>query len=248
MTSKETVVITGGAKGIGRDLVTAYAQKGFIVVFGDVLKEEGEQLEKELTASGARVQFAACDVGSEEDVKQLMQEASRNGRSISALINNAGRSVWKSPYDLTAEEWDDVLNTNLKGAFLCAKEAAKKMKEAKTGGAIVNIASTRAFMSEPDSEAYAASKGGLIALTHALAASLSKDSIVVNSISPGWIETGDDTALRPIDHEQHLSNRVGRPQDIVKACFYLTDPDNRFVTGTNLTVDGGMTKKMIYEE
>lgn len=123
-----------------------------------------------------------------------MQEASRNGRSISALINNAGRSVWKSPYDLTAEEWDGVLNTNLKGAFLCAREAAKRMKEAKTGGAIVNIASTRAFMSEPDSEAYAASKGGLIALTHALAASLSKDSIVVNSISPGWIETGDYTA------------------------------------------------------
>lgn len=171
MNSKETVVITGGAKGIGRDLVAAYAQKGFIVVFADVLKEEGKQLEKELTASGAQVQFAACDVGSEEDVKRLMQEASRNGRSIAALINNAGRSVWKSPYDLTAEEWDNVLNTNLKGAFLCAREAAKKMKEAKTGGAIVNIASTRAFMSEPDSEAYAASKGGLIALTHALAAS-----------------------------------------------------------------------------
>ena len=118
-----------------------------------------------------------------------------------------------------------------------AQEAAKRMKEAKTGGAIVNIASTRAFMFEPDSEAYAASKGGLIALTHALAASLSKDSIVVNSISPGWIETGDYTALRPIDHAQHLSNRVGRPQDIVKACFYLTDPDNRFVTGTN--INGG---------
>lgn len=79
-------------------------------------------------------------------------------------------------------------------------------------------------------------------------ASLSQYSIVVNSISPGWIETEHDDSLKPKDHEQHFSNRVGHPLDIVKACFYLTDPDNRFVNGTNITVDGGMTKKMIYEE
>ena len=116
------------------------------------------------------------------------------------------------------------------------------------GGSIVNIASTRAFMSEPNAEAYAASKGGIIALTHALAASLSPYNITVNSISPGWIETGDYGALRDKDHSQHLSGRVGTPEDIARACMYLTQEGNNFVTGTNITVDGGMTKKMMYEE
>lgn len=247
MNGKEAVVITGGAKGIGKELVQAYAEKGYAVLFADVLKDTGEQLEKELAASGCQVQFVHADVTDEEDVKRLMDEAVKNGRVISALINNAGKSIWKPPLDLTSEEWDDVLNTNLKSVFLCSREAAIKMKE-ETGGAIVNIASTRAFMSEANAEAYAASKGGIIALTHALAASLSQYSIVVNSISPGWIETEHDDSLKPKDHEQHFSNRVGHPLDIVKACFYLTDPDNRFVNGTNITVDGGMTKKMIYEE
>ena len=117
-----------------------------------------------------------------------------------------------------------------------------------SGGAISNMASTRAMMSEPNSESYAASKGGIVALTHALASSFSELNITVNSISPGWIETGDYEALKPSDHSQHLSNRVGKPDDIARACLYLANPDNNFITGTNLTIDGGMTKKMIYEE
>ena len=123
--------------------------------------------------------------------------------------------------------------------------AAKHMKN---GGAIINLASTRAFMSEPHSESYAASKGGVVALTHALASSLSEYNITVNSISPGWIETGDYKALKESDHAQHFSNRVGKPDDIARACLYLANPENNFITGTNLTIDGGMTKKMIYEE
>jgi NAD(P)-dependent dehydrogenase (short-subunit alcohol dehydrogenase family) len=110
----------------------------------------------------------------------------------------------------------------------------------------VNIASTRAFQSEENSEAYAASKGGIIALTHALAASLAPDGIQVNSVSPGWIETGPWEKLRPIDHAQHWSGRVGRVDDIANACLFLTHPENRFINGTNLMVDGGMTRTMIY--
>lgn len=121
------------------------------------------------------------------------------------------------------------------------------MRENENGGSIVNIASTRAFMSEPYSEAYAATKGGIVSLTHALASSFSEDRITVNSISPGWIEVGDYAQLRDIDHGQHLSKRVGRPADIARACLFLTSRENDFITGTNLTVDGGMTKKMIYE-
>jgi NAD(P)-dependent dehydrogenase (short-subunit alcohol dehydrogenase family) len=103
-------------------------------------------------------------------------------------------------------------------------------------------------MSEPNSEAYAASKGGLVALTHALAVSLGSEGIRVNCISPGWIETGDYTALRTGDHSQHPAGRVGTPDDVVRACLFLTDPANDFVTGTNIVVDGGMTRRMIYAE
>ena len=102
-------------------------------------------------------------------------------------------------------------------------------------------------MSEPHTEAYTASKGGVLALTHGLAVSLGPDHIRVNSISPGWIETGDYSQLRKIDHEQHPSMRVGKPEDIAKACLFLTSDENDFITGENLVIDGGMTRKMIYE-
>lgn len=178
-------------------------------------------------------------------MQQTMEQAAKRFGSLDILINNAGKSPFKSLFELSLEEWDDVLHTNLRSVFLCTREAAKRMKN---GGAIVNIASTRAFMSGPNAEAYAASKGGIIALTHALAASLSPLHITVNSISPGWIETGDYRALRDVDHAQHFSNRVGTPADIARACLYFTQPANNFITGTNLTVDGGMTRNMMYEE
>ncbi|MCK9906341.1 SDR family oxidoreductase, partial [Frankia sp. Cpl3] len=119
------------------------------------------------------------------------------------------------------EEWDTVINTNLRSVFLCSREAAKVMRT-QGGGSIVNMASTRALMSEPETEAYAASKGGILALTHALAISFAPDHIRVNAISPGWIEVGDYEALREIDHTQHPSGRVGKPEDIARACLYLT--------------------------
>jgi NAD(P)-dependent dehydrogenase (short-subunit alcohol dehydrogenase family) len=117
-----------------------------------------------------------------------------------------------------------------------------------SGGCIVNIASTRALMSEANTFAYSASKGGILSLTHSLAVSLGPENIRVNAISPGWIETKNYNKLSPADHAQHPAGRVGKPEDIVKACFYLTDPDNDFVTGSNLVIDGGMTTKMIYAD
>jgi NAD(P)-dependent dehydrogenase (short-subunit alcohol dehydrogenase family) len=167
---------------------------------------------------------------------------------IDILINNAGKGLFKSPYDVSLEEWDDIINTNLRSVFLGSREAARYMRRNREGGSIINIASTRAMMSEPNSEGYAATKGGIVAVTHALASSLGEDMITVNAISPGWIETGDYSKLRSVDHEQHLSRRVGKPEDIARACLYLTSKENDFVTGINLVVDGGMTRKMIYEE
>lgn len=242
-----SVIITGAGNGIGRELAIAYGKAGARVTLADIDAQRGESAAAQILADGGVAQFVRADMRYPMDIAALIESAVTAYGAIDILINNAGIGRWNSPYELSLEDWDDVLHTNLRGTFLCAREAAKRMRQDGRGGSIVNLASTRAFMSEPNSEAYAASKGGIVALTHALAVSLGPDHIRVNCISPGWIETGDYHALRDVDHAQHPAGRVGSPADIVKACFYLTDPANQFVTGTNLNVDGGMTRKMMYE-
>jgi NAD(P)-dependent dehydrogenase (short-subunit alcohol dehydrogenase family) len=246
--TNKVVIVTGAANGIGRSIASAYAEKGATVLLADVEEAKGKQTESALKQTGAEVLFVKTDVRSESDIINLMETAKRTYGRIDVLINNAGKGLFKSVYEVTVEEWDDIIHTNLRSVFLCSREAAKFMRENEEGGTIVNIASTRAIMSEPNSEGYAATKGGIVAITHALAASLSEDRITVNAISPGWIHTGDYSQLTPLDHEQHFSKRVGKPDDIARACLYLTAKENDFVTGINMVIDGGMTRKMIYEE
>jgi NAD(P)-dependent dehydrogenase (short-subunit alcohol dehydrogenase family) len=246
--TNKVVIVTGAANGIGRGIASAYAEKGATVLLADVEEAKGKQTESALKQTGAEVLFVKTDVRSESDIINLMETAKRTYGRIDVLINNAGKGLFKSVYEVTVEEWDDIIKTNLRSAFLCSREAAKFMRDNEDGGTIVNIASTRAIMSEPNSEGYAATKGGIVAITHALAASLSEDRITVNAISPGWIHTGDYSQLTPLDHEQHFSKRVGKPDDIARACLYLTAKENDFVTGINMVIDGGMTRKMIYEE
>ncbi|MET3698932.1 hypothetical protein SAMN05877753_110168 [Bacillus oleivorans] len=244
----KVVIVTGAANGIGRGVALEYVKSGAKVVLADVNEEQGVQTLAEIRKSWSEVQFLKTDVKKPDDIVELMNFTKQTYGTIDILINNAGKGLFKSPFDVTVEEWEDVIHTNLRSVFLCSREAAKVMKENEEGGSIVNIASTRAIMSEPNSEGYAATKGGIVALTHALAASFSNYRITVNAISPGWIETGEYSKLSSLDHEQHLSKRVGKPDDIARACLYLTAIENDFVTGVNLVVDGGMTRKMIYEE
>ncbi len=241
------IIVTGASNGIGRAIATTFAVDGARVVISDKDVSEGKSLEHKIRNSGGSAWFIHTDVSDPESVTSMIGEAVSVLGSIDILINNAGISDFKPFYELEILEWDHVLNTNLRGAFFCAREAAKIMRM-KGGGTIINIASTRALMSEPGSEAYAASKGGLLALTHAMAASLADDNITVNAISPGWIHTGDYESLRMKDHDQHFSRRVGKPDDIARACLFLCRPENNFINGENLVIDGGMTRKMIYEK
>jgi len=243
----QTVLVTGAGRGIGQHVALTYAAAGANVVVSDINFVDAQETVAQIVTAGGHAVAVQADMRKPEDIVALVAATIQHFGRLDILINNAGISRWTSPYELTVEAWDDVLHTNLRGAFLCAREAAAQMRQT-GGGRIVNIASTRALMSEPNSEAYAASKGGLVAVTHALAVSLGPDDITVNAISPGWIETGEYEALRDLDHRQHPSGRVGRPADVSRACLYLTAPGNDFLTGQNLVLDGGMTRKMIYEE
>ncbi|MFZ5940203.1 MAG: SDR family NAD(P)-dependent oxidoreductase [Bacteroidota bacterium] len=245
--SQQIVIITGAGKGIGRAVALAYAEKGATVLIAERDPAAGKSTEEEITGAGGKALFIPTDVREPAQIVNLMEKAGRRFGRVDVLVNNAGLSVWKSPYELSVEEWENVIHTNLRSVFLCSREAAKLMRSG-GGGAIINIASTRALQSEPHSEAYAASKGGILALTHALAASFAPDHIRVNCISPGWIETGDRNRLTEADHRQHWAQRVGEPSDIARACLYLSEPGNDFITGTNIVIDGGMTRKMIYVE
>jgi NAD(P)-dependent dehydrogenase (short-subunit alcohol dehydrogenase family) len=242
----KVVIVTGAGRGIGRCIAITYASEGAKVVIAEKDEITGKETEIIIRSAGHEAIFIETDVCQPDDILNLVSQTIKHYKRIDILINNAAISNWKSPYDLSVDEWDEVINTNLRSTFLCSRETAKYMKQ-NGGGSIVNISSTRAFMSEPNSEAYAATKGGIAALTHAMAASLATDNIQVNCVSPGWIETGDYMKLKENDHKQHFSGRVGIPADIARACLYLTSQENNFINGTNIIIDGGMTRKMIYE-
>lgn len=246
--AQHVVVVTGSGQGIGREIAMMYAQNGAHVVIAErdaALGTATAQAINEQSLAGGSAIFHPVDVSQPFEIEQLMQMVDQRWGRLDVLVNNAGISSWESPYDLTVEAWDYILNTNLRGVFLGSREAAKIMRK-HGGGAIINLSSTRAHMSEPHTEAYAASKGGILALTHAMAVSFAPDRISVNALSPGWIETGDYDSLRTEDHDQHPAGRVGKPDDIARACLFLTQKENDFITGAELVIDGGMTRKMIY--
>lgn len=250
----KVVAITGGAQGIGRATALLFAQEGYLVSIADTDKEAGFELIRMIRQYGGHAMFVCADVSDEEAVRRWMRLTVDDYGRIDTLINNAGISRNAPMLELALEDFDRVLAVNLRGTFICSQQAAMYMKR-QGGGAIVNIASTRGLMSEPGTEAYSASKGGILALTHAMAVSLGPYGIRVNAISPGWIETSDwqysKRATVPVHSErdrlQHPVGRVGRPEDIAHACLFLTEPKSGFITGQNLVIDGGMTIKMIYE-
>jgi NAD(P)-dependent dehydrogenase (short-subunit alcohol dehydrogenase family) len=219
-------IVTGGAGLVGTGLCAALIEAGWEVASFDL--KPGHE--------GAR--SVICDVGDEASVKAGFAEL--GWETLDLLVNNAGiASPNRGPMaELSLADWRKVTDSHLTGAFLMSRAAIPLMNE---GGSIVHMVSTRAFMSEPDTEAYAASKGAMVALTHAMAISLGP-KIRVNAVAPGWISDGK--GLSKADNAQHPVGRVGRPDDIAGAVLYLADAG--FVTGQVLTVDGGMTKKIIY--
>ncbi|WP_191624355.1 SDR family oxidoreductase [Pseudomonas fluorescens] len=246
-THGRVALVTGAARGIGLGIAAWLISEGWQVVLTDLDRVRGSKVAKVL---GESAWFISMDVADERQVAVGVAEVLGQFGRLDALVCNAAVA---DPHNITLEcldlaYWNRVLAVNLSGPMLLAKHCAPYLRA--HAGVIVNLASTRAGQSEPDSEAYAASKGGLLALTHALAISLGPE-IRVNAVSPGWIDARDPSVRRaePLtdaDHAQHPAGRVGTVEDVAAMVAWLLSKNAGFVTGQEFVVDGGMTKKMVY--
>lgn len=245
MNNSRRIFVTGGAHGIGRSIVEAFAVRGDKVAFCDADAERGKAI-----AGTTGATFHEADVTDAALLEACLQRQFLAEGDIDILVNNVGIGLFKPLTEVTVEEFDRVINTNLRPAFITSRMLARhRHANGNTAyGRIINICSTRYLQSEAGTEAYSASKGGIYSLTHALAVSLAPMRITVNAIAPGWIHVQEDEILRPEDHAFHLSGRVGMPQDIARMCLFLCEPENEFINGQTITIDGGATVKMIYPE
>jgi len=246
----KVVAVTGGAQGIGRAIALRFARAGYAVSILDADQDAGREAVGMIDKLGASSLFVCADVADGVQVARWVDETVQRLGCPDALVNNAGIGRRAPFLELRTEDFDRVIAVNLRGTFLCSQAVARRMVERGKGGAIVHIASTRAFMSEAGTEAYTASKGGIVALTHGMAMSLGPHGIRVNCISPGWIETRDwqytPRATAPVHSErdrlQHPVGRVGKPEDIASLVCFLASPRARYITGAVIPVDGGLRR------
>lgn len=249
----KVVAITGGAQGIGRAIAYRFAEAGYAVSIADPVQDAGEEALAHVRRLQPASIYQRCDVSEASEVDAWIAATVSDLGVPDVLVNNAGINANGPFLDLSAADFDRVLAVNVRGTMLCAQAAARAMVAAGRGGSIINLSSTRAYMSEPDTEAYTASKGAIVALTHGMAMSLGPKNIRVNCVCPGWIDVSawqfsgraKPAALTQADKEQHPAGRVGAPDDIAQMCIFLANPDS-FITGQSFIVDGGMTRKMIY--
>jgi NAD(P)-dependent dehydrogenase (short-subunit alcohol dehydrogenase family) len=244
-------VITGGALGIGRCLTREFAFSGAKIIFIDNNKKAGEENLEYIKRKGGEADFFLGDISEENILYNFANFVMEKYKRIDYLINNACVSKKGLLSKCSYEDFNYVLKVGVIAPYMLAQLFMDNFNK---NGAIVNISSTMANMSQADTESYTAAKGGISALTHGLSVSLSNKNIRVNSISPGWIDTGayydEDYVFvhNNNDRLQHPSGRVGNPKDIARAVMFLCNEDNSFINGENINIDGGMTKLMIYND
>jgi NAD(P)-dependent dehydrogenase (short-subunit alcohol dehydrogenase family) len=239
----KVAIVTGGASGIGMETVKAFAEKGVRVVISDFNDEGGIALEKDLLEKGADVCFIHADVANEASVKKLVKDTIQKYGYLDILVNNAGIGMLASTHELSYEDYHKVVSVNQDGVFFGSKYAIREMLK-KGGGCIVNVSSILGFVGQAGAFAYNASKGAVNTATKSLAVEYADKNIRVNSVNPGYVETGmvNKEALGEFYDTlvaKHPAGRIGRPEEIAHAIVFLCE--NEFVTGINLLVDGGYT-------
>ncbi|HEY8450401.1 MAG TPA: 3-oxoacyl-ACP reductase family protein [Bacillota bacterium] len=242
----KVAIVTGGSKGIGRGLAEVLARAGAAVAVSSRHLEQAEAAAAELRALGAEALALRADVKQRADVEAMVQAVRERFGRIDVLVNNAGTVVAKPALDLTEEDWDHVLDTNLKGAFLCSQAAGRVMIE-QGGGSIINIASIMGAVGDVALAAYCASKGGVVLLTKALAAEWARHGVRVNAIGPGYIKTDfnrealkDERILDRILRKTPL-RRLCTIEDLAGTCLLLASDAGSYITGQTFYIDGGWT-------
>ena len=237
--------ITGGNGGIGLGMAKGLAAAGATIVIAGRNKTKAQAAASELQGLGSRAEFIELDVLKEESCRQAIALAVERLGRLDFLVNNAGTTVRKQPQDLSAQDWHNVMDTNLTGAFLCSQAAYPHMVRA-GGGKIINIGSMMSVFASSYAAPYSASKGGIVQMAKSLAIAWAKDNIQVNTILPGWIDTDLTRAAReqvPGLHENVLARtpakRWGNPEDFAGIAVFLASPASNFITGAAIAVDGG---------
>jgi NAD(P)-dependent dehydrogenase (short-subunit alcohol dehydrogenase family) len=246
-------IVTGGALGIGRATAEVLAREGACVAVVDVLEPEGSDVAAAIRKEGAVAQFWRLDVTQEEDVRNVFAEIHDHFERLDILVNNAGISGTNAPtHEVTVSDWEAVMDVNVKGVFLCTKHAIPYLREA-GGGSIVNLSSIYGLVGGPDVPAYHASKGAVRLMTKTDALLYAEDAIRVNSVHPGYVWTPmvknhlegmeDPEAARAELNALHPLGHIGEAEDVAYAILYLASEESKFVTGSELVVDGGYTAR-----
>lgn len=243
-------LVTGAAVGIGRGTAAVLAREGAAVAVVDVQVEEGERTAADLRAQGLRADFYRADVADPDQVHAAVAAVVQAYGGVDVLVNNAAVGVYKTILDTTVEEWDRCLAINLRGVFLMSREVVPYMQR-RGRGSIVNVASVHAYQNVGATSPYAASKGGVVALTRTMAIDFARDGIRVNAVCPGWIDTplvagifaasGRPEAMRREVAERQLLGRLGTPEEVGRAIAFLASEEASYITGASLFVDAGMT-------
>src|SRR6266851_1526002 len=245
----KVAVVTGGSSGIGRAIALRFADEGAHVVVADVVREPREGGEPTGTVLGTRGIHVDADVSHWEDVDRLVSTAVGRFGRLDVMVCNAGIAgrYSKPLLETTEEDWDAIMAVNLRGVFLCCKRAIAEMVEqepiGEARGRVIIISSQHGMIGPPGHVAYAASKGGLVNLTHQLAVDYARSGILVNAVAPGKILTGSPEQQNPdalaYSHARTPFPRLGRPDDVAGAALFLASDDSGYVSGINLLVDGG---------
>ncbi len=239
----QVVLVTGGARGIGKAIAENFAKRGARLVIADISLSSADETAKEIAASGVRTLALGLDVSKSGDVTAAFEQIMKEFGRIDVVINNAGITRDGLILRMKEEDWDAVININLKGVFLCSKEAVKLMVKQRYGR-IVNIASVVAFMGNPGQANYSASKAGIVGLTKTIAKEYASRGVTVNAVAPGFIATAMTDAL-PDNIKQEMLKSIpvgafGSVDDVANAVAFLASPANGYITGQVIHVNGGM--------
>jgi glucose 1-dehydrogenase len=254
--SEKVAVVTGSSKGIGKTIAVEFAKEGYKIVLNardeNELSEAVNNVKNTIEGIEERITYLAGDISQEDICSSLIEHTIKTFGKVDVLVNNAGiGAVQKSVHELSSDEWDYVIDVNLKGAFLCTREVIKRMiyegRSARKTYSIINISSVHESIPQPQSAPYSASKGGMEMLTKTVALEVADKGIRVNGIAPGAIATDmnkeilEDEQKKREEEKRIPMHRIGRPEEIAKVALFLASDDASYMTGTTVYVDGGLT-------